>query len=100
NVNYVINYEFPLTCEDYVHRIGRTGRAGHTGTAFTFFTTDDKHLARELVGILEEAKQNICPKLQELADKNIGKPKQTTMMKLYGANYKMYTEKKAKHIKF
>ena len=27
----VINYSFPLTTEDYVHRIGRTGRAGKTG---------------------------------------------------------------------
>ena len=24
----VINYSFPLTTEDYVHRIGRTGGAG------------------------------------------------------------------------
>ena len=33
----VINYSFPLTVEDYVHRIGRTGRAGKTGTSHTFF---------------------------------------------------------------
>jgi ATP-dependent RNA helicase DBP3 len=25
NVGTVINYTFPLTVEDYVHRIGRTG---------------------------------------------------------------------------
>ena len=31
DVEYVINYSFPLTTEDYVHRIGRTGRAGKTG---------------------------------------------------------------------
>ena len=24
-VEYVLNYAFPLTIEDYVHRIGRTG---------------------------------------------------------------------------
>ena len=34
--------QFPLTIEDYVHRIGRTGRAGNTGEAVTFFTTQDK----------------------------------------------------------
>merc|ERR1719159_899074 len=28
DVELVINYTFPLTIEDYVHRIGRTGRAG------------------------------------------------------------------------
>ena len=26
NVGTVINYTFPLTVEDYVHRIGRTGK--------------------------------------------------------------------------
>ena len=36
-VDYVINYSFPLTIEDYVHRIGRTGRAGKNGTSHTFF---------------------------------------------------------------
>jgi hypothetical protein len=34
--------QFPLTIEDYVHRIGRTGRAGKTGEAITFFTVQDK----------------------------------------------------------
>lgn len=37
DVEVVVNYSFPLTIEDYVHRIGRTGRAGKTGTAVTFF---------------------------------------------------------------
>ncbi len=26
NVGTVINYTFPLTIEDYIHRIGRTGK--------------------------------------------------------------------------
>lgn len=30
-VNTVVNYDFPRTTADYVHRIGRTGRAGRTG---------------------------------------------------------------------
>jgi ATP-dependent RNA helicase DBP3 len=33
---------FPLTVEDYVHRIGRTGRAGKEGLAITLFTEHDK----------------------------------------------------------
>jgi len=37
NVEFVINYSFPLTVSDYVHRIGRTGRAGKTGVSITFF---------------------------------------------------------------
>lgn len=36
NVTHVINYDLPLTFEDYIHRIGRTGRAGKVGNALTF----------------------------------------------------------------
>ena len=36
NVTHVINFDQPMTYEDYVHRIGRTGRGGATGKALTF----------------------------------------------------------------
>jgi len=36
DVSHVINYDLPMTYEDYVHRIGRTGRAGKRGKALTF----------------------------------------------------------------
>ena len=50
DVEVVINYSFPLTIEDYVHRIGRTGRAGKTGLAVTFFVgVNDKPRAGEPV---------------------------------------------------
>ena len=58
-VDYVINYSFPLTIEDYVHRIGRTGRAGRAGTAYTFFQHGDKGRAGELVNVLKEAGQTV-----------------------------------------
>ena len=28
DVEFVVNYDFPLDIENYIHRIGRTGRAG------------------------------------------------------------------------
>ena len=28
DITLVINYAFPMTIQDYIHRIGRTGRAG------------------------------------------------------------------------
>jgi ATP-dependent RNA helicase DBP3 len=55
NVEMVINYSFPLTVEDYVHRIGRTGRGGAKGHAHTFFTKFSKSLAGALVNVLNEA---------------------------------------------
>eukprot|EP00730_Choanoeca_flexa_P012222 TRINITY_DN3691_c0_g1_i1.p1 TRINITY_DN3691_c0_g1~~TRINITY_DN3691_c0_g1_i1.p1 ORF type:complete len:568 (+),score=157.41 TRINITY_DN3691_c0_g1_i1:41-1705(+) len=54
-IGTVINYTFPLTIEDYVHRIGRTGRAGATGRAHTLFTVHDKTHAGALGNVLREA---------------------------------------------
>jgi ATP-dependent RNA helicase DBP3 len=52
-VMLVINVTFPLTVEDYVHRIGRTGRAGAEGHAITMFTETDKGLSGGYVTYLE-----------------------------------------------
>lgn len=35
-VSHVVNFDFPQSTEEYIHRIGRTGRAGRSGTAITF----------------------------------------------------------------
>lgn len=35
DVTHVINYDVPVTVEDYIHRVGRTGRAGKLGVAIT-----------------------------------------------------------------
>jgi ATP-dependent RNA helicase DBP3 len=59
NVEHVINYTFPLTIEDYVHRIGRTGRGDSVGNSWTFFTTADKAHAGALVNVLQTAKQEV-----------------------------------------
>lgn len=36
DVSHVINYDLPMTYDDYVHRIGRTGRGDKQGVALTF----------------------------------------------------------------
>lgn len=36
DVSHVINYDLPMTYDDYVHRIGRTGRGDKLGKALTF----------------------------------------------------------------
>ncbi|KAF7721211.1 DEAD-box ATP-dependent RNA helicase [Apophysomyces ossiformis] len=59
DVTHVILYDLPSDIDDYVHRIGRTGRAGHTGLATSFFNRNNKNIARDLLGLLKEAKQEI-----------------------------------------
>jgi ATP-dependent RNA helicase DeaD len=41
HLTHVINYDFPETAEQYVHRTGRTGRAGRTGTAISIIGPKD-----------------------------------------------------------
>tara|TARA_B110000977_G_scaffold115184_1_gene148884 strand:- start:10084 stop:10950 length:867 start_codon:yes stop_codon:yes gene_type:complete len=82
-VEYVINYTFPLTTEDYVHRIGRTGRAGQTGLAHTFFTLHDKGRAGELANVLREAGAEVPKELT-----NFGTHVKKKESKLYGAHFK------------
>ncbi len=47
-ISHVVNYDFPMHCEDYVHRIGRTGRAQAVGDAISFVTSEDHAALRTL----------------------------------------------------
>lgn len=82
-VKVVVNVTFPLTVEDYVHRIGRTGRAGAEGLAVTLFTEHDKAQSGALINVLRAANQEIPEDLLKFG---------TTVKKkgheAYGAFYK------------
>ena len=65
-VKAVINVTFPLTVEDYVHRIGRTGRAGADGVAVTLFTPHDKANSGALINVLKRAGQAVPEELFRL----------------------------------
>lgn len=47
-ISHVINYDIPLSPDDYVHRVGRTGRAGAEGSAITLVTAEDWDIVREI----------------------------------------------------
>ena len=47
-ISHVVNYDFPMHSEDYVHRIGRTGRAHAIGDAISFITPEDHGALRSL----------------------------------------------------
>ncbi|TMW63076.1 hypothetical protein Poli38472_005694 [Pythium oligandrum] len=95
-VEFVLNYSFPLTIEDYVHRIGRTGRGGKKGTAHTFFTVNDKPRAGELVNLLRDSNQEVPADLLKF-----GTHVKKKEHKLYGAFAKnIDANKKATKITF
>ena len=96
SVSTVINYTFPLTIEDYVHRIGRTGRAGKKGHSHTLFTSKENKLAAELVAQLKASNQPVPKELIEFG----GSTKRKEHSE-YGAFYKeIDTSIKSKHFKF
>ncbi|ETW03750.1 hypothetical protein H310_05119 [Aphanomyces invadans] len=80
DVEFVLNYSFPLTIEDYVHRIGRTGRGGKKGISHTFFTNFDKPKAGELVNLLRESNATVPEELTKF-----GTHVKKKEHKLYGA---------------
>ncbi len=41
HVEHVINYDLPMSHEDYIHRIGRTGRADSRGSALNLLLPND-----------------------------------------------------------
>ncbi|TGO50376.1 hypothetical protein BOTNAR_0395g00020 [Botryotinia narcissicola] len=98
-VKLVINCTFPLTVEDYVHRIGRTGRAGKDGLAITLFTEHDKAQSGarfSFINVLKAANQPVPDELLKFG---------TTVKKkahdAYGAFFKnVDTTKKATKITF
>lgn len=63
DVEYVINFDFPIGSggvEDYVHRIGRTARGGKKGIAYAFLNSGnlkDTSSMKELVGVLQRCDQ-------------------------------------------
>lgn len=66
-IKYVINFDYPQSSEDYIHRIGRTGRSNTKGTSFAFFTKNNVKQSKALVDVLKEANQEINPELETMA---------------------------------
>merc|ERR1712216_514023 len=95
DVELVINYTFPLTIEDYVHRIGRTGRGGKKGLAICFFCPDSKGVqdekshAGDLVKVLKDANQPVPPELEAVANTSGGnKATKKKAHPLFGNHFK------------
>lgn len=85
-VQYVVNFDFPKTFSDYVHRIGRTARgvSDSSGSATSFFSLDDRFHALELVGFLRKSGQEVPDALQAMARSNGTRKREQVMKDMYG----------------
>ncbi|CAL5219648.1 g1528 [Coccomyxa viridis] len=55
NVQTVVNYDFPQSAVDYIHRVGRTGRAHRHGEAITFFEEKDSGQLRRIANLMQSS---------------------------------------------
>ena len=67
-VSHVLNYDVPMSVDDYTHRIGRTGRAGKKGEAYTFVTSEDQPHVDKLVDKFGDNLSIICLKTVKCLD--------------------------------
>ncbi|KAK9817077.1 hypothetical protein WJX72_009194 [[Myrmecia] bisecta] len=95
-VNSVINYDFPQTTTDYIHRVGRTGRAGRTGEAVTFYMEEDKGRLRAIANIIHAAGGEVpdwmlqLKKERQRTAKSDKRPRSTVSL----ADYEKQTERR------
>ncbi|KAH3675722.1 hypothetical protein WICMUC_002514 [Wickerhamomyces mucosus] len=74
-INLVINYDVPLTSQDYVHRIGRTGRGGQIGKALTLYTNQDNQLIKPILNVMKQNNIELQPWLEKLVEEKTSKRK-------------------------
>jgi superfamily II DNA/RNA helicase len=68
-ISHVVNFDLPMSGEDYVHRIGRTGRAGGVGMAVSFAARRDRQklvqiekFTGQTIPLFKESPKNDSPK--------------------------------------
>lgn len=47
-MTHVVNFDFPTTTSDYLHRAGRAGRAGRKGYIISLYHNKDEKIINEL----------------------------------------------------
>ncbi|HEX5053065.1 MAG TPA: DEAD/DEAH box helicase [Planctomycetota bacterium] len=72
DIELVVNFDFPLQLEDYVHRTGRTGRAGKTGRALSLVAPMEKRLYSAVVAHLQGKE---VPDMPKAPGRGYGMPK-------------------------
>lgn len=70
----VLNFDFPKSIKDYIHRVGRTARGYSSGMALSFVTGDE-------ISLLQEAQE-------ELGNEQCMRPYQFAMKEIEGFRYR------------
>ncbi|KAN0028415.1 hypothetical protein ACTFIV_010259 [Dictyostelium citrinum] len=61
NVDIVVNFDFPRTIKNYIHRIGRTARGTNKGIALSFVTYHNEELLKKVSKTRGDAGYNLKP---------------------------------------
>jgi superfamily II DNA/RNA helicase len=56
-VSHIINFDFPRTTSDYLHRAGRAGRAGRPGFVCSLYRKEDEAILQQM----KESNDNLEP---------------------------------------
>lgn len=79
NVHYVVNYDFPSSIDQYVHRCGRAGRkqllsgegaSKNPPIVYSFFTREFAAMADALIQLLMSCNADVDPNLLALSSSN------------------------------
>ncbi|KAI6654248.1 ATP-dependent RNA helicase [Oopsacas minuta] len=66
-IKNVVNVDFPTHIVQYIHRIGRTARGEKKGMAYSILTPADATVAKDLIKVLKDSKQEVSPALLKLS---------------------------------
>eukprot|EP01156_Anaeramoeba_ignava_P013982 Anaeramoba_ignava/a607960_29.p1 GENE.a607960_29~~a607960_29.p1 ORF type:complete len:502 (-),score=182.32 a607960_29:15-1331(-) len=86
SVNYLINYDFPVSIESYSYRVDKTSSLGKKGVSHSFFTPELYIQAKSLIEILKKSNQAIPQELIQLIPMNPKVTKSFTFNKKYYHN--------------
>lgn len=91
NVSNVVNFDMPLCIEDYVLRLSRAGSAEDgTSNSYSIVSEEDGDLIDDLIGILQQCKQEVDPALFILKAANADSDDEVAFAVPEGKGFKKY----------
>ncbi|XP_046851331.1 probable ATP-dependent RNA helicase DDX56 isoform X2 [Xenia sp. Carnegie-2017] len=81
DVENVVNFDFPKTVENYIHRVGRTARGFNTGNALSLVTSSDEK-------VITAVEERLSPNSVSSADEKLFTPFKFKMDEIEGFRYR------------